>query len=134
MCVLILLCRCPHTVASYVFAYCLVLRTSARLDTDSAYIRQLHMCPHPAIHASSYCCICVGILRDAAHSSALGTATYCYLCVRILLYVSLSCYIYMCSGAAHSRVAPIVPRRIRMLTYADACWRAQVLRTRASRR
>ncbi len=78
----------------------------------------LYMRPHTAAYVSAYCCICVPILRDAAHSSVIDAATYCYMCVRILLYMCPHPAIYVCSGAAHSIA---VPRRIRMLTYADVC-------------
>jgi hypothetical protein len=116
VCVLILLRMCPHTACCFalVRAYILIVHIY-----DSAYIRKVDICVLMLLCMSSYCSICVLILRDAAHSSVIDTATYCYMCVRILLYMCPHPAIYVSSSTAHSSVAPIVPRRIRMLTYAD---------------
>jgi hypothetical protein len=64
ICVLVLLCMCPHT-AMYVSLYC--------------YIRvllRLCMCPHNAMYMSSNCYVCVLILRGTAQHTYTHTHTH----------------------------------------------------------
>jgi hypothetical protein len=71
ICVLIILCMCPHTAICVLTATCVLIL--------------LHMCPHPAAYVSSYCYLCV--------------SSYCYICVLILLHMSLI-LLHMCPHTA----------------------------------
>jgi hypothetical protein len=108
ICVLILLCACPHT-AIYVSSYChmCVLRLQyvssysvILLYVPSyCYIRVLlllYMCPHTAI--------CVLIQR---HTAAICVFILQYMCPRTAIYVSSYCY--MGPHTAWSGVPPPSP-------------------------
>jgi hypothetical protein len=68
VCVLILLCMCPHAICVrilfYVSSYCYicVLILLCMCLHAICFRILLYVCPHTAMYASSYCCISVRIL------------------------------------------------------------------------
>ena len=70
LCVLILLQMCPHTA---IFCICVLI--------------MLCMCPHTAMYVSSYCYMCPHTAIYMCPHTATYVSSYCYLCVRILLHM-----------------------------------------------
>jgi hypothetical protein len=84
VCVLILLCMCPHT-AVYVSSYCCV-----------CVLILLYMCPHTAVYVSSYYCVCVLILLCMCPHPAAYVSSSCCICVPSNCYVCALKLLYMC--------------------------------------
>ena len=81
ICVLIILCMCPHTAVCVLTATCVLILLHMCPHTA------IYMCPHTATYVSSSCCICVLILlhmcpHTAPYESHTATyvSSYCYVC------------------------------------------------------
>ena len=92
VCVLTLLCMCPHT-AIYVSSYGYVCVLTLLYMSSYGYVCVLillYMCPHTAMYVSSHCYICVLIrLYVCPH-----TAIFLYHPSLLFLFLHKSCHIF----------------------------------------
>jgi hypothetical protein len=78
ICVLVLLCMCPHTTA------CVSLYYRSKTRCTDWLLVLLHMCPHTTAYVSLYYYTCVLILlRMCPHTTTHVSSYYC-VCARIL--------------------------------------------------
>ncbi len=128
ICVLILLCVCPHTVATaarepadrepgegscicVIYYYTAIYVSSTTIYVSSYY----NMSPHTTIYVSSCYYVCVLMLLYMRPHTAMYASSYYYTCVRILLYmcpyttIYVSSYYYVCSPAAREPADREIP-------------------------